>query len=44
LTRKYDECVRDINYDRSEMELNNKQHIKLITAKLLFQSLESIMK
>lgn len=39
LTRKYDECVRDISIDRSEMEAHNKRHAKLVTAKLLFNNL-----
>lgn len=37
LTRKYDECVKEISQDRSEMEAHNKQHAKLITAKIIFQ-------
>ena len=36
LTRKYDECVREISYDRAEMERHNKHHAKLITAKIIF--------
>lgn len=40
LTRKYDECVKEISQDRSEMEAHNKQHAKLITAKIIFQQLE----
>ena len=42
LTRKYDECVRDINHDRSEMEYHNKHHAKLITAKIIFTDLQTI--
>jgi arsenate reductase-like glutaredoxin family protein len=44
LTRKYDECVRDISNDRADMERHNKQHAKLITAKIIFQQLESFQK
>ena len=40
LTRKYDECVREISHDRAEMEAHNKHHAKLITAKIIFQELE----
>ena len=36
LNRKYDECVREISHDRSEMESHNKKHAKLITAKIIF--------
>ena len=44
LTRKYDECVRDISHDRADMDRHNKQHAKLITAKIIFQQLEQIQK
>lgn len=37
LTRKYDECVREISHDRAEMEAHNRKHAKLITAKIIFQ-------
>jgi hypothetical protein len=36
LTRRYDECVKEISQDRAEMEAHNKHHAKLITAKILF--------
>ena len=36
LTRKYDECVREISHDRAEMERHNQKHAKLITAKIIF--------
>lgn len=42
LTRKYDECVREISYDRREMEAHNKHHAKLITAKIIFFELEKM--
>ena len=44
LTRKYDECVREISHDRAEMEAHNKQHAKLITAKIIFQQLNQMHK
>lgn len=44
LTMKYDECVREISHDRADMEAHNKQHAKLVTAKILFQQLEQIAK
>eukprot|EP00347_Sterkiella_histriomuscorum_P005910 403354803 len=40
LNRKYDECVREISHDRSEMEAHNRKHAKLITAKIMFQQLD----
>jgi len=36
LTRRYEECVREISKDRAEMEAHNKHHAKLITAKIIF--------
>ena len=36
LAKKYDECVREITHDRTQMERHNKQHAKLITAKIIF--------
>lgn len=36
LTSRYDECVREISDDRAEMEKHNKQHSKLVTAKIIF--------
>jgi hypothetical protein len=36
LTSRYDECVREISEDRAEMERHNKQHSKLVTAKIIF--------
>lgn len=36
LTSKYDECVREITHDRREIEAHNRQHSKLVTAKLMF--------
>lgn len=44
LTSRYDECVRDISSDRAEMEKHNKQHEKLLTAKILFQILDATQK
>ena len=39
LTHKYDECVREITMDRREIEVHNRKHSKLVTAKLMFQQL-----
>ena len=44
LAVKYDECVKDISHERTEMDKHNKKHEKLVTAKLIFNILEQFTK